>query len=90
MPMDMKKGAMPPPAMEGGEDPAMAENQEAKNPEDDAVDQLGQLFAQLSPEKQQEVIGALQELMGPQEQASAGTVSDMGGPKGVPVSMGAM
>lgn len=56
--------------------------------EDAVVDQIGELMAQLSPEKQAQVIAKLQELLGGgDEPMPVGNVSPEGGLKGQPVGM---
>jgi len=60
---------------------------QAQNPEDQIVDQIGELMQQLSPEKQAMVIQKLQELVeGPaqEEPQLEQTVSPEGGPNGKP------
>jgi len=57
------------------------------NPEDQVIDQIGELMQQLPPEKQALVIQKLQELLeGPGEEAPQmqQTVSPEGGPNGKP------
>lgn len=65
----------------------MAEQEPEAAPEDAIVDQIGELLAQLSPEKQAQVAQKLAEMTQPQEQAvpaeAGGTVDPMG--RGVPV-----
>jgi hypothetical protein len=60
---------------------------EAAEGEDGIVDQIGQLMAQLSPEKQAAVLAQLSELAAPAPEEMAGTVSPEGGPRGVPVGV---
>jgi hypothetical protein len=55
--------------------------------DDGIVDQIGQLMAQLSPEKQAAVLAQLSELAAPASEEMAGTVSPEGGPRGVPVGV---
>ena len=60
---------------------------QAQNPEDQIVDQIGELMQQLPPEKQAAVIQKLQELVeGPAQEAPQleQTVSPEGGPNGKP------
>lgn len=54
--------------------------------EDQIVDQIGELMAQLSPEKQSAIIEKLAEMIGgAKEQAPQQTVSPEGGMNGKPV-----
>lgn len=67
----------------------MDQNQ-APNPEDQIVDQIGELMQQLSPEKQKQLVDKLSEMMGDSEGAEAEhapmqTVSPEGGTRGKPV-----
>lgn len=59
---------------------------EGQSPEDQIVDQIGELMAQLSPEKQQAVIEKLSAMVGePAEQPGQELVSPEGGPNGKPM-----
>ena len=70
--MDMAKAPM-----EGAE----------KSPEDSLIDQIGELMAQLSPEKQAQVLEKLSEMMGGEAEAEMQmqNVSMEGGTRGKPV-----
>jgi len=71
--MDMAKAPM-----EGAE----------KSPEDSLIDQIGELMAQLSPEKQAQVLEKLSEMMGGEaedEEMQMENVSMEGGTRGKPV-----
>jgi len=70
--MDMAKAPM-----EGAE----------KSPEDSLIDQIGELMAQLSPEKQAQVLEKLSEMMGgeAEDEMQMENVSMEGGTRGKPV-----
>lgn len=55
-----------------------------QNGEDQIVDQIGELMAQLSPEKQSQIVEKLAEMIGGQK-APQQTVSPEGGMNGKPV-----
>lgn len=61
-----------------------APQEQAAQGEDAIVDQIGQLLNQLSPEKQQEVVAQLAQMMGGAEPADQGTIAADAGPNGVP------
>ncbi|HLO97655.1 MAG TPA: hypothetical protein VK171_03580 [Fimbriimonas sp.] len=61
---------------------------QAQGGEDQIIDQIGELFAQVSPEKQEAIISKLSEMLAGTEEAHAApamTISPEGGLNGRPV-----